>query len=172
MGRPPKGTSNGTLPLHVRGDSQQPVLAVHRDDNVGIGGGNPLRARNARQAHRHIARANTPSLQELTATPTHTNEHTHSRAHHLPDNPTPHGNEPPAPHQYKNAQQTRQRQHKRHRAKITQKTAATIKIASWNMRGRGDDKWMHINQTMRQKKIGILCLQETHLSEEHTNTLL
>ncbi|KAJ7239219.1 Endonuclease/exonuclease/phosphatase, partial [Mycena haematopus] len=35
------------------------------------------------------------------------------------------------------------------------------------MRGRfhnGEDKWMRINQIMRDRKIGILALQETHLS--------
>ncbi|KAJ7803831.1 hypothetical protein B0H13DRAFT_1671481, partial [Mycena leptocephala] len=35
------------------------------------------------------------------------------------------------------------------------------------MRGRyhsGADKWLHINQIMRDKKIGILSVQETHLS--------
>ncbi|KJA27412.1 hypothetical protein HYPSUDRAFT_74910 [Hypholoma sublateritium FD-334 SS-4] len=35
------------------------------------------------------------------------------------------------------------------------------------MRGRfhnGIDKWMHINQIIRNDKIGILCLQETHLT--------
>ncbi|KAJ7723008.1 Endonuclease/exonuclease/phosphatase [Mycena maculata] len=37
------------------------------------------------------------------------------------------------------------------------------------MRGRfhqGQDKWMHINQMMRDRKIGILSLQETHLSPD------
>ncbi|KAJ7168416.1 Endonuclease/exonuclease/phosphatase, partial [Mycena crocata] len=35
------------------------------------------------------------------------------------------------------------------------------------MRGRfhrGEDKWIHINQIVRDRKIGILALQETHLS--------
>jgi hypothetical protein len=35
------------------------------------------------------------------------------------------------------------------------------------MRGRfhrGEDKWMRINQIMRDRKIGILAVQETHLS--------
>ncbi|KAJ7756077.1 Endonuclease/exonuclease/phosphatase [Mycena maculata] len=38
-----------------------------------------------------------------------------------------------------------------------------------NMRGRfhrGQDKWLHINQIMRDRKIGILALQETHLSPD------
>jgi len=45
-------------------------------------------------------------------------------------------------------------------------TRASIKIATLNMRGRGADKWRHINQIMRDKKIGILALQETHLTDE------
>jgi exonuclease III len=36
------------------------------------------------------------------------------------------------------------------------------------MRGwynRGTDKWSHVNQIMREKKIGILALQETHIGQ-------
>ena len=36
------------------------------------------------------------------------------------------------------------------------------------MRSRGQDKWNHINQLMRSKRIGIIVLQETHLNEQHT----
>ena len=50
-------------------------------------------------------------------------------------------------------------------------TRAAIKIASLNMRGRGRDKWLHINQIMKEKKIGILALQETHLSDEQTGNI-
>jgi hypothetical protein len=53
------------------------------------------------------------------------------------------------------------------RKKIKKRTKAYISIASLNMRGRfhnGADKWLNINQIMRNKKIGILALQETHLS--------
>ncbi|KAF9472507.1 DNase I-like protein, partial [Pholiota conissans] len=54
------------------------------------------------------------------------------------------------------------------------KTRAALKIATLNMRGRfsrGIDKWMHINQIMRAQKIGVLCLQETHLSPEDTESI-
>jgi hypothetical protein len=51
------------------------------------------------------------------------------------------------------------------------RTKATLKIASLNMRGRGEDKWHCINQLMRDKKIGILALQETHLSDQMTESL-
>lgn len=48
------------------------------------------------------------------------------------------------------------------RRRVAKKTRATIKLASLNMRGRftqGVDKWSHINQMVRDKKIGILALQ-------------
>jgi hypothetical protein len=44
-------------------------------------------------------------------------------------------------------------------------TRATLKIASLNMRGRDKDKWNHINQLMRDNRIGILAVQEAHLDE-------
>ena len=53
-------------------------------------------------------------------------------------------------------------------AKIKKNTRASLKIATLNMRGRGQDKWNHINQLMRSKRIGIIVLQETHLNEQHT----
>jgi exonuclease III len=55
-------------------------------------------------------------------------------------------------------------------------TKAAIKLASLNMKGRGEtrnigidskkNKWFHVNQMMREQKIGILALQETHMTEE------
>jgi hypothetical protein len=55
-------------------------------------------------------------------------------------------------------------------------TKAAIKLASINMKGRGDvrnlrtdskkNKWYHVNQMMRDEKIGILAVQETHMTEE------
>ncbi|KAG2744731.1 DNase I-like protein, partial [Suillus brevipes Sb2] len=42
------------------------------------------------------------------------------------------------------------------------------------MRGRwheGVDKWTHINQIMKEKKIGILAVQETHLSKDDETSL-
>lgn len=54
------------------------------------------------------------------------------------------------------------------------KYRANIKIASLNMKGRTSQltgagpisKWSAISKTMREKKIGLLALQETHLSEQ------
>jgi exonuclease III/ribonuclease HI len=56
------------------------------------------------------------------------------------------------------------------------KTKASILVASCNMKGRGEidhlnrpsanNKWLHINQIMRERKIGILALQETHMTNE------
>ena len=42
-------------------------------------------------------------------------------------------------------------------------------MASLNIKGRrsGDiEKWMHIPQIIREKRIGILAMQETHLTDE------
>jgi hypothetical protein len=51
---------------------------------------------------------------------------------------------------------------------------ASIRVASLNMRGFGNpnpnspqNKWNHINQIMRDQKIGILLLQETHMDQLH-----
>ncbi|KAF5340368.1 hypothetical protein D9611_007908 [Ephemerocybe angulata] len=59
--------------------------------------------------------------------------------------------------------------------KKKRRTRANVKIASLNIRGGGSDqtrqKWQHINQLMRQKDIGILAVQETHLKRETTESL-
>ena len=42
------------------------------------------------------------------------------------------------------------------------------------MRGRfhnGIDKWLHINQLVRDEKIAIMALQETHLNQEQTDSI-
>ncbi|KNZ71553.1 hypothetical protein J132_08609 [Termitomyces sp. J132] len=36
---------------------------------------------------------------------------------------------------------------------------------------KSETKWNHINQIIRDKKIGILMVQETHLTEERKNNL-
>jgi exonuclease III/ribonuclease HI len=56
------------------------------------------------------------------------------------------------------------------------KTKASVQIATCNMKGRGEtdhlnrpaanNKWLHINQILRERKIGILALQETHMTNE------
>lgn len=52
-------------------------------------------------------------------------------------------------------------------------TRAALRIGSLNIRGfratgvpRSDNKWNHVNQVMRDKKIGILSVQEAHLSDD------
>jgi hypothetical protein len=63
----------------------------------------------------------------------------------------------------------------RNQPKKQNKTRANLHIASLNMKGRTStqldhsaiSKWSVIHRVMREKKIGILCLQETHLTEEH-----
>jgi hypothetical protein len=55
------------------------------------------------------------------------------------------------------------------------KTRAVLKIATLNIRGGGSaatqNKWRHMNQIMREKRIAILAIQETHLSEARVNLL-
>ena len=52
---------------------------------------------------------------------------------------------------------------------------ANITIASLNINGGGTaqtkEKWQHINQLLRDKKIGILAVQETHLGEDTVHNL-
>ena len=52
-------------------------------------------------------------------------------------------------------------------------TRAALKVASLNVRGFGNqsvnhpsDKWNHINQLIRDKKIGVLLVQEAHMTQE------
>ena len=58
------------------------------------------------------------------------------------------------------------------------KTKSRIMIATLNMRGFGrrapdgvPDKWLTINQVLRDNKIAILALQETHLTDERASEL-
>jgi hypothetical protein len=51
------------------------------------------------------------------------------------------------------------------------RTKATLRITSLNMRGRGIEKWHYINQLLRDKRIGILALQEAHLQDCHVEHL-
>ncbi|KAJ7077990.1 Endonuclease/exonuclease/phosphatase, partial [Mycena belliarum] len=60
------------------------------------------------------------------------------------------------------------------RKRIRKRTKGWIKVATLNMRGRyhlGQDKWLRINQIMRDKKIGILATQETHLSQDEAENI-
>jgi len=64
---------------------------------------------------------------------------------------------------------------RRTRRENSRKTVkAAIKVASLNMRGYGNEnpnhtqnKWNHVNQIMRDEKIGILLFQETHMDVTH-----
>lgn len=58
------------------------------------------------------------------------------------------------------------------------RSRTALKVASLNMRGRGSsgdtilsNKWFNINQIMKDKKIGILAIQEAHLTEDYVDTL-
>ncbi|KAI0708427.1 Endonuclease/exonuclease/phosphatase, partial [Earliella scabrosa] len=65
------------------------------------------------------------------------------------------------------------------RRKRKRKTKARVKVATLNMRGYGgggrnqgaQEKWLSINQVMREKRIAILALQETHLTAERIASL-
>ncbi|KAF8195167.1 Endonuclease/exonuclease/phosphatase, partial [Mycena galopus ATCC 62051] len=57
---------------------------------------------------------------------------------------------------------------------IKKKTKGYIKVSSLNMRGRynkGEDKWLRINQLVRDRRIGILALQETHLAPDEVENI-
>ncbi|KAI0081461.1 DNase I-like protein, partial [Panus rudis PR-1116 ss-1] len=61
------------------------------------------------------------------------------------------------------------------RKKITKNTRARIKIASLNMRGFGNNtsnnKWNNIHRIIKEDRIGVLALQETHLTNENVDGL-
>lgn len=66
----------------------------------------------------------------------------------------------------------------RGKRKIRKNTRAALKVASLNMKGRnargegtGISKWTQINQLVRDERIGVLALQETHLTPEHVNQI-
>ncbi|GBE83698.1 hypothetical protein SCP_0507540 [Sparassis crispa] len=69
--------------------------------------------------------------------------------------------------------------HSRCKNKIKKKMKVSIKIASLNMNSRGvtdptnpTSKWGDIHQLIKDKRIGALALQETHLAPEDTARLL
>lgn len=63
--------------------------------------------------------------------------------------------------------------------KPPKKTRANMTLATLNMNGRAShtlgpnpiSKWTLINQLMREQRIDILCLQETHLTQEHQDQI-
>jgi exonuclease III len=58
-------------------------------------------------------------------------------------------------------------------------TRANLTIATLNVKGRTTlscgpgpiSKWTSINRTMQEKHIGILCVQETHLTDEYVTQI-
>ncbi|PPQ85823.1 hypothetical protein CVT26_002410, partial [Gymnopilus dilepis] len=54
-------------------------------------------------------------------------------------------------------------------------TRAVLKIASLNIRGGGSattrHKWQHVNQLLRQEKLGLLAIHEAHLKDEDIDAL-
>ncbi len=64
------------------------------------------------------------------------------------------------------------------RRRSKNRTRARIRVGSLNMRGYGpvlslanENRWMLVNQLIRDEKIGVLALQETHLNEERVAAL-
>ncbi|KAJ3919309.1 Endonuclease/exonuclease/phosphatase, partial [Lentinula edodes] len=64
----------------------------------------------------------------------------------------------------------------KHRCKLN--TKASIKIAALNIRGHGHidpshpkNKWNHINQIMRDRKIAILAVSEAHMNAERRDNI-
>ncbi|KAF8867642.1 Endonuclease/exonuclease/phosphatase, partial [Infundibulicybe gibba] len=57
----------------------------------------------------------------------------------------------------------------------TKRKGTAIKIATLNIKGGGSetthDKWQHVNQVLRDQKIDILSIQETHLSEDRLRNI-
>ena len=81
-----------------------------------------------------------------------------------------------APQRRRNDQQPPQPAGAGRRAKPKSRTRKTLRaavtIASLNIRGFGsnniyhpNNKWLHVNQLMRDKKIGVLAVQEAHMDD-------
>ena len=62
-----------------------------------------------------------------------------------------------------------------HNTRSTKKIKASITIASLNIRGGGSggtrEKWQHINQIIRENNVGVLAVQETHLTQDVEESL-
>ncbi|KAJ3927643.1 MAG: hypothetical protein NXY57DRAFT_1105185 [Lentinula lateritia] len=62
--------------------------------------------------------------------------------------------------------------------RCTKDTRASIKIAALNIKGYGatapdhpNNKWLHVNQIMRERKIGILAVGEAHMNKEQCDEI-
>ncbi|KAJ6574062.1 hypothetical protein B0H19DRAFT_1341032 [Mycena capillaripes] len=86
--------------------------------------------------------------------------------------PNPGQDEEPA------AERRPNRRNRRAAAKRSKKnTKAAIRVASlnikgWKATGAPQPKWNEINQTMREKRIGILLVQEAHLDEQRCERVI
>ena len=62
-----------------------------------------------------------------------------------------------------------------HPPRATKTTHASLKIGSLNIRGGGSantqPKWQHINQLLRDHRLGVLAVQETHLTPTIVSSL-
>ncbi|KAJ7601953.1 Endonuclease/exonuclease/phosphatase, partial [Mycena polygramma] len=88
--------------------------------------------------------------------------------------PNPNETEPlPDSNQPNNIPQPNRRARRAQALRSKKNTKAAIRFASLNMKGYGNpssqhkkNKWNHINQVVREKRLGILVVQETHMTEE------
>jgi hypothetical protein len=89
--------------------------------------------------------------------------------------PNPQQNGPSIPpHDHNASSQAKAGKKTQQKKKIKKNTQASLKIASLNIRGRGptgNNKWNHINQIMKEQRLGVLAIQEAHLTQEHVDNL-
>jgi exonuclease III len=88
---------------------------------------------------------------------------------------------PPYHNNNNNNNETRQRTNNSPRMSnnpINKNTRANIRLMTLNIQGRGSNsiyderhKWHAINRMLVSEKIGILCLQETHLTQDQTDEI-
>ncbi|KAF5380150.1 hypothetical protein D9615_006149 [Tricholomella constricta] len=134
------------------------------------------------EAGRQGGDGNTRLLTEPAAQPTYTASNPTTNTPH-PTEPTPNtqqGSNTPNPANARPATQAPPRTITDHfnppRHAINNKILrANIRIGSYNIRGGGSrqtsNKWDQINQIMREDKLGILAVQETHLTRSKVNRL-
>lgn len=115
--------------------------------------------------------SDTPVIDTLaTDTPAHSDS-SYTNGSHVHLQPMREGTNPENVHQRKMSSQPAHDPPSSPNVGSKKKTKASIKIATLNMRGRETDKWNHINQMMRDRKIGVMAIQETHLTNTHTDQL-
>ncbi|KZT27262.1 hypothetical protein NEOLEDRAFT_1146774 [Neolentinus lepideus HHB14362 ss-1] len=150
--------SDGTMPLHNSGSNYEPAPTVHTP-NISMREGTHEPEGHPTH-HLQDTHADHPSGDDP-----RDNEETHSAGNIDPPHPQPHTNQVAQPTEVSGAR------HHNQPKKPTRR--AVIKIASLNIKGFGsqylqhsDNKWLHVNQLMHEKKITVLLIQEMHIDLE------